>query len=250
MIRLTRAEVRKLRTTRLWIGMFIGALLLAAVGAIAILALANTDEGREAGIVPIETPADVQSLAFGGSIAVVFVMVVAATMATAEHRYGTAASTYLATPTRTPVVTAKTFAAIPVGIVFGISAAVLPIAIAAVWFAVQGDVLPYDASVLGAILLVGLQCAFGAVIAVNVGIAIRSQLVAILGVLGWVLVVEPLVGALVPSTLRWLPFSGVQASFGAPDPRLLGRPAAAGLMVVYSLTAWAIAVWLERRRDV
>ncbi len=250
MIRLTRAEVLKLRTTRLWIGMFIGALLLAAVGAVAILALANTEEGRQAGIVPIETPADVQSLAFGGSVAVVFVMVVAATMATAEHRYGTAASTYLATPTRTPVVSAKTLAAMPVGIVFGIAAAVLPIVIAGVWFAVHGDALPFDASVAGAVLLVGLQCAFGAVIAVNVGVAIRSQLVAIVGVLGWVLVVEPLVGALLPSVLRWLPFSGVQASFGAPDPRLLDRPAAAGLMIAYALIAWAIGVWLERRRDV
>lgn len=250
MMRLIRAELRKVRTTRLWIGMLIGALLLSAIGAIALLALAGTEEGRQAGIVPIRTVADVQTLAFGGSIAAVFVLVVAATMATSEHRYGTAASTYLATPTRTPVITAKTAAAIPIGIAYGLAAAALPLVIAAVWFAVKGDPLPFDASVVGAVLLVGLQCAFAAVIAVNVGIAIRSQLVAILGVLGWVLVVEPLVGALLPSTVRWLPFTGIQAAFGAPDERLLDRPAAGGLMVVYVLAAWGVAVWLERRRDV
>ncbi len=171
-------------------------------------------------------------------------------MATAEHRYGTAASTYLATPSRTPVVSAKTLAAIPVGVAFGIAGGVLPVAIAAVWFAVQGDALPFDASVPGAVLLVGLQCAFGAVIAVNVGVAIRSQLVAILGVLGWVLVIEPLVGALVPSTVRWLPFAGVQASFGVPESGLLGRPAAGALMVAYAVVAWSVGAWLERRRDV
>jgi hypothetical protein len=63
-------------------------------------------------------------------------------------------------------------------------------------------------------------------------------------------VVEPLFGALVPSTLRWLPFTGVQAAFGAPDSRLLGRPGAAALMLAYAIVAWVIGVWLERRRDV
>ena len=198
----------------------------------------------------MQTVADVRTLAFGGAVAALFVMVVAATMATSEHRYGTAASTYLATPTRTPVVTAKTLAALPIGAAFGLAGAFLPVLIAAVWFAVESDALPFDASVLGAGLAVALQCAYAAAIAVNVGSAIRSQLVGILGILGWVLVVEPLLSALVPSVLRWMPFAGVQNAFGIPDERLLDRPAAGALMVGYVVVAWAVAVWLERRRDV
>jgi hypothetical protein len=250
MPRLLRAELRKARSTRLWIGLLIGALLLSAVGTIAVLALAGTQEGREAGIVPVRTVDDVRTLVFGGSVAAVFAMVFAATMATAEYRYGTAASTYLATPTRTPVITAKTVAAAPVGAAYGLAAAILPLAIVGVWFAARGDALPFDASVPVAVLQVALQCAFAAVLAVAAGVAIRSQLVAILGVLGWVLVVEPLLGALLPSFLKWLPFAGVQAAFGAPDDRFLGQPAAAALMAAYVIGAWAVALWFERRRDV
>jgi hypothetical protein len=46
------------------------------------------------------------------------------------------------------------------------------------------------------------------------------------------------------------PFTGVQGAFGAPDPRLFDHLAAGALMVLYVATAAALAVWLERRRDV
>jgi hypothetical protein len=85
---------------------------------------------------------------------------------------------------------------------------------------------------------------------VCVGAAIRSQLVAILGLLGWMFVVEPLATALVPAIKRWAPFTGVQGAFGAPDPGLFDHLAAGALMVLYVASAAAVAVWLERRRDV
>ena len=80
--------------------------------------------------------------------------------------------------------------------------------------------------------------------------AIRSQVVAILVVLGWVLVIEPLATALVPSLLPWAPFLGAASAFGPPNPELFARPAAFGLMVAYAVSAWVLALALERRRDV
>jgi len=171
-------------------------------------------------------------------------------MATGEHRYGTAGATYLATPARADVVSAKTLAAIPLGLVLGIAGGTLPILISVLWFAAKGDVLPFGVPVLASIVDVGVQCAYAAALAVCIGVAVRSQLVAILGLLGWVFLAEPLASALVPSIKKWAPFTGVQGAFGPPDQLVFGRAVAAIVMVLYVASAWYAAVWLERRRDI
>jgi ABC-2 type transport system permease protein len=248
--RLVRAELRKVRTTRLWLGLVIGGLGLVAVATIAVLAIAGTAQGLAQGLGPITAVDDVQMLVWSGAAMSFFAVVLAATMATGEFRYGTVASTYLATPSRANVLESKLIAAIPLGAAFGLLGGLLPLLIAAAWFAVKGEALPFGAGVPIAVAEVVLQCAYGAAIAVCVGAAIRSQLVAILGLLGWTFVVEPLATALVPEIKRWAPFAGAQGAFGAPDPRLFGPAAAAVLMVTYVASAAGIAVWFERRRDV
>jgi ABC-2 type transport system permease protein len=248
--RLVLAELRKVRTTRLWLGLVIGGLGLVAVATIAVLAIAGTAQGLQQGLGAITAVDDVQMLVWSGAVMSIFAVVLAATMATGEFRYGTVASTYLATPSRSNVIASKLIAAIPLGAAFGLLGGLLPLAIAVVWFAVKGEALPFGAGVPIAVAEVVLQCAYGAALAVCVGAAIRSQLVAILGLLAWSFVVEPLATALVPEIKRWAPFAGAQGAFGAPDARLFGHTAAALLMVTYVASAAWVAVWLERRRDV
>jgi hypothetical protein len=249
-IRLVGAELRKVRTTRLWIGLLIGSLLLNAAGALLLLVMSGTEEGRQAGLTPVRTTEDVRLIVHTAAQAFLFVLVLAATMATTEYRYSTAAGTYLTTPHRGQVVTAKSLGAIPVGAVFGAAAGLLVLLIVVVWFAVKGDGPALGASVWIAVAEDALQCAYAAVVGVALGIALRSQVVAILVVLGWVLVIEPLGTALVPSLLPWAPFAGVASAFGPPNADLLARPAAFGLMLAYAASAWALALVLERRRDV
>lgn len=250
MIRLIHAEFRKVRTTRLGIGLLIGGLGLVVLATVAVLLVAGTAEGLRQGLAPITTVEDVKTLAWSGAAMSFFAIVLAATMATGEHRYGTVAGTYLATPSRMNVISAKVLAAIPLGAMFGFVGGVVPVVIAAVWFVAKGDRLPFGPGVFTAIADVCVQCAYGAALAVCVGAAIRSQLVAILGLLGWVFVAEPLATVLVPALKRWAPFTGVQGAFGAPGALLFGPAAAAGLMVLYVASAWYAAVWLEQRRDV
>jgi hypothetical protein len=248
--RLIRAELLKVRSTRLWLGLLSGGLVLDAVGVIAVLALAGTEQGARAQIRPVTGVEDVRSLVWSGGVLSIFVVVLAATMATAEYRYGTAASTYLAAPARWRVLASKLSAAIPIGFAFGLTGGLLPIVITFAWFAAKAGAMPFGMPVVVAVGEVGVQCAYAAALAVCVGVAVRSQLVAILGLLGWALVVEPLAFSLVHSLKKWAPFAGAQGAFGAPDPLLFGRPAAAGLMLAYVATAWYVAYWLERRRDV
>ena len=69
--------------------------------------IAGTPDGLEAGLTPIETVEDVRDFVATGSIAGVFALVLGATAMTTEHRHRTLSGTFLATPTRWPVVVSK-----------------------------------------------------------------------------------------------------------------------------------------------
>ena len=186
-----------------------------------------------------------------GGLAATLALVLGATMTTSEYRYGTAGITYLATPRRPRVVTAKMLAAVPVGALFGLVGASVPVLVALVWFAAKGRSVPLDGTIPIEILQIGLQALFGAVMGVAVGAVLRNQVAAIVGMLVWVLVVESIVSALIPVTAKWFPFGGAAGAFSSQaSDRLFGRPEAGLLMAAYVVLGWAAAVWFERHRDV
>ena len=163
MIRLVRAELLKVRTTRLWLGLLIGAVALDAVGVIATLALAGTAEGARANIRPITTVEDVQSLVWGGAVFWLFTAVLTATMSTGEYRYGTAAGTYLGDAVARPRARLEDGGRDPDRVRWpASSAAGCPSSSRLAWFAVKGDALPFGVPVLTAVLEVGLQCTYAA----------------------------------------------------------------------------------------
>lgn len=251
MIRLVRVELAKVRTTRLWIGLLLGAVGLVLLGAVATLAVAGSDEGREAGLTPIETVADVRDFVLTGGVAGVFALVIGATSMTTEHRHRTLSGTFLATPTRWPVVVAKVLSSAAIGFGFGLVGALIPLVAAVLVIAARGDGIPLDASVWLAVATVATGAAFSAAMGAAVGAALRSQLVAILGVLGWALVVESLIGAVVPASVKWFPFTGLPnglAQAGAGD--LFSPAISAALMAAYLALGLAVGITVARGRDV
>jgi hypothetical protein len=110
--------------------------------------------------------------------------------------------------------------------------------------------MPFGAEVPVAIAKVGVQCAYAAALGAGVGAAMRSQLWAILGLLAWLFVVESILWGFFPSTLKWLPFAGVQASWGTGSGLLLGTAAGGALMLAYVLVATGAGIASERARDV
>ena len=176
MITLVRAELLKLRTTRLWLVLLVAS--VAVVGLIVVAVLAsnpgpNTDP-QDRALHDLKTVADVRTLLDIGGIAATLALVLGATMTTSEYRYGTAGITYLATPRRPRVVTAKMLAAVPVGALFGLIGASVPVLVALAWFAAKGNTVPLDHTIPLEILQIGLQALFGAVMGVAVG-AVRPQ---------------------------------------------------------------------------
>ena len=250
MITLVRAELLKLRTTRLWLVLLVVG--VAVVGLIVVAVLASSPDGsRGSGPARPEDGRRSSDVAHIGGIAATLALVLGATMTTSEYRYGTAGITYLATPRRARVVTAKMLAAVPVGALFGLIGASVPLLVALAWFAVKGNTVPLDHTVPLEILQIGLQALFGAVMGVAVGAVLRNQVAAIVGLLVWVLVVESILSSLIPVTAKWLPFSGAAGAFSSQaSDRLFARPEAGLLMAAYVVLGWAAAVWFERHRDV
>lgn len=247
---LLRAEILKLRSTRMWIGLLVGAVALTGLGAIATLAVAGTPEGAQAGLTPLRTVTDVADLVYTSSAAAIFAMILGAVSITGEYRSGTIAGTFLATPSRTPVIVTKAAAVAVVGFGFGLVCALIPLVSAEVYLGIKGLPLRFGMSVLIAVLVIGAMGASSAAIGAGVGAAIRSQLVAILALLGWALVVEQILGGLLPDYRKWLPFIGAQASLSRQDPTLLAPLPGGLLLIAYVTLAVIVGVLFTRQRDI
>jgi ABC-2 type transport system permease protein len=253
MIALVRAEVRKLLTTRLILGLLLAAAALALVGVLAQLALQDHPELRSQGAVaPIRTQAELRLVMSAGSTVALFTLVLGATSVTGEYRYGTIATTFLAEPHRWRVVAGKVAASTLVGAGFGLAVQAAVTLAAMAWLATSGGPVPIGTGLLPALLATPLASSLAAALGVGVGAAMRSQLAAIVASLGWALVVETLVTGLVPRVRPWLPYAGgVGAVAGGPGASDLHAPWVGGVMVIGYVAAFAVvAAWLVERRDV
>src|SRR3954466_11091729 len=106
MTRLVRAEWTKLFTTRVWIGLTIGACLLAGGFAALFTGLAGVEQNGQPGLPAIGTP-DYEELVFsGGANASVFLLILGIIGMTQEYRHRTATPTFLTEPRRWRVVVA------------------------------------------------------------------------------------------------------------------------------------------------
>ncbi len=144
MIRLVRVELLKLRTTRLWIVML--AVGVAMVALIVVVVLASNGSNGSSGAGPARTEdgrrrSDAARYRRDrGALA----LVIGATMATSEYRYATAGRHVPGDAATARVVTAKMLAAVPVGALFGLVGACVPLLVALAWFAAKGDSVPLD----------------------------------------------------------------------------------------------------------
>ena len=126
--------MRKLLSTQVWFWLLIGALALSALGVVGQVlgdGSANNPGPR------LITPEGQRNLFAQSAAAGVFVVILAIIGITAEYRYLTATPTYLVTPRRNLVVTAKLITYALVGLVYSVLCALLVIAMAKPWLAAK-----------------------------------------------------------------------------------------------------------------
>ena len=186
-----------------------------------------------------------------GSLAGVFSALAGIMLVTSQYRYGTIRPTFLFSPRRSRVVTAKLVAGLLAGFAFGLIGGLLGFGIGYLILSARG--IPFALSG-GDIALLAVGTIIGGAIwgaiGVGVGAIIRNQVGSIIGLLAWGFIVENLLFAFVPSVGRFTPAHASDALIGLTTKHLL--PPAAGAAV---LIAWATALAfagtaLTARRDV
>jgi ABC-2 type transport system permease protein len=243
-----RSELLKLRSTRATVALPAWMLgLVALVVALHVLSFSAGALSRESNQMKI--------LGLGTSIGALFAALLGAMTITREFRTGTIRPTFLVTPRRTRVLSAKVAASMLAGVGIGLIAEALTAAGEAAGLAARGvhiELATGDyAQLLGGGALAGAL--FGA-IGVGFGAIVRSQVAAVVGLCVWLLFLEPLLLGDVPSAAKYAPEASAGAIAGAIQSQiadtLIAPALGVVLLVAYAALAGLAGALLLARRDV
>ena len=247
---LVRAELLKLRTVALPVWLLVTTLAIVLLSVLATVLTAGL-EGAPLQRDDPEMLARAVASASGGNVVV---LVLGILLLTQEFRFGTATPSFLVTPRRGWVLTAKLVAVSITGLVFAVVSALLALALSAALISARGDVLRWDSTVVEVLLGVGLVMLLYGPIGVAVGALVRNQIAAVVGALAWTFLVEQLLVALLPEVGRWTPGGATSAVLQLGDLAttrgdLLPVWGGALLLVAYAVVLSVVAARLTLRRD-
>ena len=254
MIRLVRAEWTKLFTTRVWLGLLLGACAMAGGFAALFTGFAGRTGNDGQALPDIGTSAYEQAAFAVSANATVLLLILGIIGMTQEYRHRTATPTFLVTPRRGRVVAAKllayALAAVPIGLlVIATNVLVVEIYAGARGAApsLTGDNLRVLAGAWGALVIY-------AVMGVGIGALLRNQVGAIVGALVYLFVVEGIVIRAIPAIaplFTWLPGGALQAMTATLDATDLLDPWQGALLLIgYGLVAAVLGTLFAVRRDI
>ena len=254
MIRLVRAEWTKLFTTRVWLGLLLGACAMAGGFAALFTGFAGRTGNDGQALPDIGTSAYEQAAFAVSANATVLLLILGIIGMTQEYRHRTATPTFLVTPRRGRVVAAKllayALAAVPIGLlVIATNVLVVEIYAGARGAApsLTGDNLRVLAGAWAALVIY-------AVMGVGIGALLRNQVGAIVGALVYLFVVEGIVIRAIPAIaplFTGLPGGALQAMTATLDATDLLDPWQGALLLIgYGLVAAVLGTLFAVRRDI
>jgi ABC-type transport system involved in multi-copper enzyme maturation permease subunit len=239
-IRLVRAELVKLSTTRLFL--WLGLLIVALSGFVTTITVLSTDE------LSLATLDQQRSLAQFAAVGAIIALIVGIVLAAGEYAHGTIAHTFLVSPVRPRVVAAKLIAGAIVGVLVTGFAELVTWTIAAAW--ISGRSVPFlleSRPILDTYLGILGAGALAAVLGVGLGAVLRRQTAAIVIALVWLLVGEPVLS--IAGIQEYAPGHAIAAVAvaGERSSELLGLWPGLLVALVYGIAfAAAGAVAMER----
>ena len=226
---LVRSELHKIRSTRLWWGLMIGAVVYAGISAVAAAVTAGMDPGAgQPASPPLDTAEAIRSVyassTFTGTY--IFAMILGITGMTGEYRYQTITPTFLVTPRRARVVGAKMVAHVLVGLLYAVAGLLAALVLGGVVITARGEDLGLGTdrlwqSVGLAVVAVGVWTLLG----IGIGTLIRNQVAAIMIAVFLTFLVEPLAtyflsAADLDDVVKWLP-TNASAALTSPATTLV-----------------------------
>ena len=259
MTRLVRAEWTKLFTTRVWLGLLLGACVMAAGFAALLTAFAGETQNGQPGPPPVGDPV-FEQLAFSvASRTAILFLILGIIGMTQEYRHRTATPTFLTTPRRWRVVVAKLLAYALAAVPMALLVTAVTVLTVLIYAGARGAAPSFGSDNLEMLARSGLVLVIYAVIGVGVGALLRNQVGAIVGSLVYLLVVEALVASIgaISGAYKWMPGGAVQAltaasgdTSGFQGPDLLDAWQGGLLLLGYGLLAAFIGTVFAVRRDV
>ena len=255
---LIRAELRKWSTTRMWYGLTIGGVLAVAVITL-ISALTSGATGGDNGPAtpPLSDPAQVRTVygvAFG--IGSLFALILGVIAICGEFRHQTITPTFLATPRRTRVVVAKLAGIVLAAGISGILMILAGLVTGAIVISAKGfSTRLGSGDVEQALLLMVLGLVVWSVLGLGVGTLLKNQIAAILVVVGFTFIAEPLLLAGLnaigwESVARFLPGQASMAMVRTTGEHLLSWWGGTLTLLAYGAVAALIGTFFTLRRDV
>jgi ABC-2 type transport system permease protein len=254
--RLVRAEARKLLSTQVWFWLLLGALAITALFVVFTI-LADTDPDNP--LPPLDTAEGQRNLIANSANGSLLVCILGIIALSGEYRHLTITPTFLVSPHRGRVVTAKMVTYALVGLGFGVLQLAVVLAIALPWLSARGISLSLTENRIPAVLLaVMLVLAIWGILGVGIASLIRNQVAAVVITVSWLFLVEGILSSL-PWTQdhlsKWLPGQASNAALEVAQEAAGGgdllEPWQGGLLltayaVVFAFLGW----WLAVRRDV
>jgi ABC-2 type transport system permease protein len=247
MKRLIKAELLKLISTRSTYALVFGA----ATAALVTVAIGILRAGHN-GVPSLGTFTNLRRvITNSGGVGTLFALVLGVTAVAGEFRHRTAASTFIASPRRLPVVVAKMLAYPLFGLMTGAAAITAGLAVVMMALSASGYEVAstFNAAIAGVaaswVLGAGLYCLVG----VGLGALMRNQMAAVIVALAWPQVIENIIHD-ISWLYRWAPGGASSALVRADVAGLLPPWGGALLLLGYGLVLGLIGSAAVVRRDV
>jgi ABC-2 type transport system permease protein len=254
MIGLVRAEWTKLFTTRVWLGLTLGA--CAMVGGLSALLTGlagSAPQNGQPGLPPVGDPVFEQVALAVSAEAVALFLILGIIGMTQEYRHRTATPTFLTTPRRWRVVVAKLVAYALAAVPLVLAVLAVNVLVVTVYAGARGAAPSLNEDNLEVLWRSGLVLVIYAVIGVGVGALLRNQVGAIVGALVYLFVVEGVIQS-IPATqpaYKWMPGGALDATLPTFQQVDLLEPWQGGLLLLgYGLVAAFLGTVFAVRRDV
>lgn len=243
MIAQLKAELLKVRSTRTTLGLFAGVIGLTLL-IVLLTGLLNHPDN-------LASKHDQRGLFAPGAVALIFSGLAGVLLVTSEYRYGTIRPTFLFTPRRGRVLSAKVTAGLLAGLVFGAVSLGLAVGLGSLILSARG--IPSALSggdfaliVFGGLAGIALRGAFG----VGLGAILRNQVGAVIALLAWDFVVNSLLFGLAPSVGRFMPTPAADALMGLKTTHLLAPAAGGAVLLAWTAVLALAGLAVTLRRDV
>lgn len=255
---LLKSEWRKLVYARANWGLLVAATFLSTLSVV-VTPFALESQGELLGLSLDQTEA-VDAVYANGISGYIFAIILGVLLMAGEFRHGTAVATFLTAPNRGSVIVRKLgIAAIAGVLLMWVSTAV---SMAAGWITLQNYenvAEPSSYLVLNTFIAASIGGAVLGVIGVAVGTLIRNQMIAIVGTLVYLFIIDPLLLTLWPDAGKWLPsglITGMLAldvdapELGLDTSNYLPPLVSAAVLLGFGVVFAGVAVATSLRRDV